>query len=105
MAAQVGRLDLVTVVLAVLTIVLALGALGWGSIVWRHASFIARETAESETEKYVAKYLKENDGEAVITRAVVDWLGNKENRDLLMPSGMTEEQMQAMIRELGGNGG
>ncbi|GEM_PF-2745237 len=102
MAAQIGRLDLVTVVLAVLTIVLAFAAIGWGSIVWRQATFIAKKTAEDETETYVGKYLQE-DGEATITRAVVEWLGKPENRDLILPSTMTEDQLSEMFR--GGENG
>ncbi|MBX3582536.1 MAG: hypothetical protein KF810_11615 [Rhizobiaceae bacterium] len=98
MAAQLGRLDAVTTLIAVIGLALALGAFGWGAVVWRHASAIARETAEKETENYVKSYLSD-DGEAILARHLVEWLGNAENRDIFYPSSGSAETLQEMFRE------
>jgi hypothetical protein len=106
MAAQLGRLDYLTAVLAALTIVLALGAIGWGAIVWWRASYLAKTTAEEETEKHVKDYIQSTDGELVLRKAVFEYL--EENGDLLdtskAASGFTQELMNMLDKEDDQNG-
>lgn len=103
LAAEIGRLDHISALMTFLALVVALGALGWGAIVYRQASSVARQTAERQTDRFVAKYLRD-DGEAVIRRTILEWLSDPVNRDVFTPGDATEADLADLARTIDENG-
>jgi hypothetical protein len=101
LAAEVGRLDVVTLLLGLFGLLLASAALGWFSLLWRHATRTAKIAAETETKKRIEEYVIK-EARPVVARTVMTWM--QDQKDTILDtygdeSGDIQELMNSLERD------
>lgn len=102
LASQLGRLDIVSLILGVLAVVLAIGAVGWFSLIYRHAGIVAETVAREKSDMEVKRYLRE-EAEPFIYRMVQEYLDRAQKDDFA--DSVSDSDAQDIAAAMGSGGG
>ena len=105
LAAEVGRLDVITFILGLLTVLLAFFALGWFAFMSRHVSAVAERVAKSEAKEHVERFVVQ-EARPIVLRTAMAWM--EENKDSMFDTSDDkpediEDLMQSLEEADGGS--